>query len=168
VVSVLSSLTFGFDLVCRQFFPVKEAFFAYFADILLILRYPLFAGGQIFDVSLDPFLPVFLQTRIVWRIDARNKGMSSHVESGEFEKEYSCAFVTKHPVIFPCQIHPSPVLFMFPVPGFLRVSSAGISLLSKEHPMIQLGEDHFRHTYTEVVGPSSDNGVEPLYYCGNV
>jgi hypothetical protein len=104
MVSVLSSLTFWFDMVCMQFFPIKEAFFAYFADILLILCYPLFAGSQILNVSLDPFLPVFLQTRISWRRGARNQGRSSNVTPGKSEKISSRVFVTKHPVIFSCQI----------------------------------------------------------------
>src|SRR6266446_10908701 len=94
--------------------------------------------------------------------------MSSYIKPGELEKEPSCAFVTKHPVVFPSQVQPAPVFCLLPVPGFVRMGSLGILKFPMEHPFIQVFEDRLCHSYTEVVGPSPDNGVEPLYNCDSV
>ncbi len=86
--------------------------------------------------------------------------MSLYVKPREFGQIASCTFVSKHPVISLAQVPSSPILFLHPVPRLRRVGSLDVPVFPKEHPGIKLAEDLRCDSDTEVVGPSSDNGIE--------
>jgi len=63
--SVSSPILFVFDMVYMQHFSVEEGLPTYLAEFILSFGYSLFLGREVFDRSLIPLLPVFLQTWIV-------------------------------------------------------------------------------------------------------
>jgi hypothetical protein len=153
---VFSTIFLWFDIVGVQFFPIKEAFSASITDMILVLGNSLFTGSKVLDIGLVPFLPVYPQTWVIRGMGASNQGMPLYAKPSELQQKSPCALVSKHLVVFSCRVQPSPVPFLFPVPGLIGMGSACISEFPVEHPGVNLVEDFLRYSYTEVVGPPSE------------
>src|SRR5216684_5165594 len=86
-------------------------------------------------------------------------------EPAKFEQIGSCLFVAKHPGVRSVQMEPAPISLVSPVFGFLGMLTPSVSVCFVEHPSIQAAEDFFGNRRAEVIGPASDDRIEPSYDC---
>ena len=82
-----------------------------------------------------------------------------------FEQIGSCLFVAKHPGVRSVQMEPAPISLVPPVFRFLGVLTPRVTVCFVEHPSIQAAEDFFGNRRAQVVGPASDDRIEPSYDC---
>ncbi len=86
--------------------------------------------------------------------------MSLNGKPPVFEQVLTGLLVTKHPVVLPVQIQPSPIFALLPFLGFMWVGSLDMSYLFVKHPIVKLVKRLFGSSCSMIVRPTANDGIE--------
>ena len=149
------------QVVNLEFFVIEERFSAFRASPLLPLGKLSFRERQVPGFRRLALFPVVLEFGVIGRCRPLDERMSLYREPAKFEQVASGLFVAKHPGVSPIKVQPAPVFAVPPVFGFVWMRPPAVAVLFVEHPTIQFAKDFFCHSGAKVVGPSTNNRVEP-------
>src|SRR6266568_480772 len=117
-------------------------------------------GWEVFGFRHVSLLPVVFERRVIWCRRSLDQDVSFNGKPSVFEQVLTGLLVTKHPVVLPVQIKPSPIFALLPFLGFMGVGSLDMSYLFVKHPIIKLVKRLFGSSCAVIVCPTANNGVQ--------
>src|SRR5690349_19662244 len=161
VTRIRSAHASGSLVVAMELLTIDEVHATDRTAPVLTLSQPHVTGSQAPEVNLPSCPPVVPQARVIRGGPAMHQRVPDDLEPPELEEVGPRVLVTKHPTVIPLSVQPAPVAVLAPLPGLVGMHALRVACGTALHPVIHPRERFGCHDRAVVIGPATDNRVEP-------
>src|SRR5438128_1949914 len=172
-VIVLSTLGLWFLMMHMQFFVIAERAFADRAYPILLPGDFLSPGWEIFDFHRVSLVPIVFERGVIWGRRSLHQDVPFNGKPCILEEVVTCLLVAKHPMVLSLKVEPAPIFALLPLLGCGWVGSLDLPHFFVKHPIVKLVKGLFGSSWSVIVRPTANNGVQfpqdfpngPSTYC---